>query len=172
MPAEGPLVLDATALIYLTKATVLRRLQGLGRPLLLPAEVYQEVVVQGKASGAQDAFEVERLAEEGIFRVTEPLPGSDLAEVREPLRGSDADAAVLLHAEATGGTLVSDDRRLRSLASLRGTDAIGNGGVLIALVRRGELTKEEGKEALEAMIEAGWWCDTRTYAKILKGLGF
>ncbi len=172
MAAEAPLVLDATVIIYLSKAGVLRRLVALGRSLLVPAEVYQEVVIQGKAAGAQDAFEVERLAEEGILRVEGPLASPDLEEVREPLRGSDADAAVLLRAESTGGTVVSDDRRLRRLASLRNREVTGSAGILLALVKQGELSKEEGRQALDAMVEAGWWCDTRIYSKIIRRLGF
>lgn len=172
MALKKALVFDATAIIYLTKAGVIRRLGAFGRPLLVPDEVYEEVVVKGKAAGAPDAFEFERLVEEAVFQVTGPSMEGDLAKVREPLRGSDADASVLLEGIRTGGTVVSDDRRVRRLASLRSMDVTGSAGILIALVRLGELSKEQGRDALDGMVESGWWCDTRTYSKILRRLGF
>lgn len=172
MASGETLVFDATTIIYLTKAGVIKRPGVMGRPLLVPAEVYEKVVLKGKEVGAPDAFEFERLVTEGVFDITEPSAGEELAKVREATRGSDAETAVLLEAMRVEGTVVSDDLRVRRLASLGKTEVTGGTGILITLVNLGKMSNEEGREALNVMVESGWWCDTRTYSKILRRLGF
>ena len=70
---------------------------------------------------------------------------------------SDADVAVLACADARDGVAVMDEAAGRSAAVVEGVETRGSAYVVLSAVKRGELSPEEGRDAIDAMINRGWY---------------
>ena len=163
-------VLDATPLIYLAKAERLALLNDLEEQRLIPELVYEEVVSTGIEEGYPDARRIERLTEDGVFRVVS-VPETDLYKrLRTNDRLSRADASVLSCAKRRSGTAVMDEAYDRDVASTEGIDTRGTAYLVLLLVKRGALDPEAAREAIDAMLEAGWYCAPDVYAGVLRKL--
>ncbi|MDY6774061.1 MAG: DUF3368 domain-containing protein [Candidatus Nanohaloarchaea archaeon] len=164
------LVLDATPLIYLAKAGVLQKLESLEEDLIVPYEVYHEVVVEGKEAGEADALLMENLAETEVLEVRE-VEGGELYQKLESDRYlSDADREVLSIAEEESGIAVVDEEHARSVADMEGMENRGTVYLLFRLLDLGVMDAGEVRETVDGMIEAGWYCSTDLYSKILREL--
>ncbi len=64
-------VSNSTVLIYLAKIGKLALLKELFREVLIPKEVFKEVVINGKEQQQPDAFAVEMAIEEEWIRIVE-----------------------------------------------------------------------------------------------------
>lgn len=162
------LVFDATPLIYLATVDRLDLVQG--ETCVIPAPVYEEVVTTGVEAGHPDARRVEGAVEAGLFEVR-PVDDSDAAE---RLAGnpnlSDADASVIAVAAAAEGVAVLDERYSRAVASAEGVETRGTAWLVLSAVRDGRIPAEEGREVIDEMIDAGWYCSTDLYARLVRRL--
>ncbi|MCJ7479084.1 MAG: DUF3368 domain-containing protein [Candidatus Nanohaloarchaeota archaeon QJJ-7] len=163
------LVLDATPLIYLAKAGVLQKLESLEEDLIVPNEVYDEVVIKGKEAGEADALLIENLAEAEVIEVREVKGGEFYQKLESDRYLSDADRQVLSIAEESGISVV-DEEHARSVADMEGVENRGTVYLLFRLLDLGVMDAGEARETLESMIEAGWYCSTDLYSKILREL--
>lgn len=162
------LVLNATPLIYLAKVEKARLLADLPEELVVPASVHREVVVEGEKRGEPDARRIARLIEEGAIEIVE-APASPLADrLGESEHLHEAEQDVLLVADEHDATAVLDERYGRRIARAEGIDHGGTLSILIELVKTDALTPEGMRNAVDAMIEAGWYCSTKLYAEILR----
>lgn len=154
-------VLDATPLIYLGKADALKLLDSFD--VITTQSVYDEVVRRGKEAGASDARRVERYD----LNVVE-VPDNETYERLSDAPGlSDADAGVLALEDEEDATAVMDEKRGRSVADAEGIEVRGTAYLLLTAVKEGEITADEGREALDSMVESGWYCSTSFYAEIV-----
>lgn len=164
------LVFDATPLIYLAAVDRLALLEGLDEDCVLPEAVFAEVVTVGIEAGHQDARRIEQAVERGTLRVV----AADVTELGSRLDRNqnltDADAAVLVVADLSGATAVIDERYGRSVAATEGIETVGTVGLVVRAVRAGTLTVGEARDIVDGMIDAGWYCSTDLYAKILRTL--
>jgi len=157
-------VLDATPLIYLAKAESLDVLDGFDT--VTTQGVYDEVVVRGKHADAPDARRVETYDPE----VVEAPWNETYKRISEDGGLIDTDAGVLALADAEDGTAVMDEKRGRTVAEVEGIELRGTAYLLLSSVKSGEKGTEEARETLDRMVDAGWYCSTSFYAKILKRL--
>jgi len=164
------LVFDATPLIYLAKAERLSILSHLGDPRLIPQRVYEEVVTVGLDAGYPDVRRIEHRVEDGAFDVVSVPENALFERLRENPNVSDADVAVLVLTAEHGATAVMDDAYGRDIADVEGIETRGTAYLVLALVRDNELSEEEARETLEAMLDAGWHCSPTLYAKLLSKL--
>ena len=163
-------VFDATPLIYLAKAERLSLLSRLDASRLIPQRVYEEVVTTGLDAGYPDARRVERSVTDGVFEVV-PAPENGLFErLRENPNASDADVSVLTLAADHGAIAVMDDAYGRNIADVEAIDTWGTAALVLSLVRDDELEADDARETLEVMLDSGWHCSPRLYAKLLSKL--
>jgi predicted nucleic acid-binding protein len=159
-------VLDATPLIYLAKADALEVLDGF--EVVTTKSVYDEVVVRGKDAGAPDARRVGRYDLDVV-----EAPDNETYERLTDVPGlSDADASVLALADDEDGTAAMDEKRGRNVAEVENIDVRGTAYLLLVAVKKDEheLSAEDAREILDAMVDAGWYCSTSFYAKIVSRL--
>lgn len=159
-------VLDATPLIYLSKAERLGDCAALDAGLLVPERVYAEVVERGIASDYPDARRVERRVEEDVLAVRSVDADDRFAALARNDALSAADVAVLRLAELVDGTAVMDERAGRETAAVEAIETRGTAFLLCSLVAAGQLTAEAGRETLDAMVDAGWYCSPSLYADV------
>jgi predicted nucleic acid-binding protein len=165
-------VFDATPLIYLAKADRLDAVETLDEPRVVPEAVYREVVTAGVEQGYDDARRIERAVEDGCLDVVEvDLDGSPVATRLDRHPGlSDADVAVLACADARDGVAVMDEAAGRSAAAVEDVETRGTAYLVLAGVKDGELSKAEGRDTIDAMIDHGWYVAPDVYAKIVEKL--
>jgi predicted nucleic acid-binding protein len=163
---------DATPLIYLAKAERLGVVETLSNPRLVPERVYREVVTEGIDAGYDDARRIEQAVEDGRLDVVEVDRDDSAVATRLDRHAglSDADVAVLACADARDGVAVMDEAAGRSAAAVEGVETRGTAYVVLSAVKRGELSPEEGREAIDAMIDRGWYVAPDLYAKIVRKL--
>jgi predicted nucleic acid-binding protein len=163
-----PLVFDATPLIHLSKVHILEKLPALKKQLLIPASVYEEVVVKGKEIGKDDAVYIERLVHKNTFtiiNVKKQLPALP-ASILSP-----ADIDVLSYAHTTKGYAVIDEDAARNVADIMEIKTIGSVGILFHLLKAKAINKKDAKIAIDKMIENGWFCSPQLYSYIVGKLG-
>ncbi|RLM76578.1 DUF3368 domain-containing protein [Halorubrum sp. Atlit-26R] len=162
-------IFDATPLIYLAKAEQLGVIETVSDPRLVPERVYREVVTEGIDAGYDDARRIERAVEDGRLDVVEvDLDDSSVATRLDRHAGlSDADVAVLACADARDGVAVMDEAAGRSAAAVEGVETRGTAYVVLSAVKRGKLSAEAGREAIDSMIDRGWYVAPDLYAAIL-----
>ena len=165
-------VFDATPLIYLAKAERLDVVEPLDEPRVVQEAVYREVVTAGVEQGYDDARRIERAAEDGLIDVvavdTDDSPVATRLARHPGL--SDADAAVLACADARDAIAVMDESAGRSAAEVEDVETRGTAYLILAAVRDGALSTAEGRDAIDAMIDRGWYVAPDVYTKIVEKL--
>ena len=165
-------VFDATPLIYLAKAGGFGLLETTDGPRLVPEAVYEEVVTDGVEAGYDDARRIEQVVENGALEVVSvDVDDFPLATRLAHHPGlSDADIAVLACADARNAVAIMDEAVGRSAAEVEGVEAHGTDFLILSAVKRGSLSPEEGRETIDAMIDAGWYVAPDLYTKIVRKL--
>jgi len=161
-----PLIFDATPLIYLTRVGLASVIEAIPTRKFAARSVFREVVERGKAKGLADAFALARLFETLAITIAD---ASDMAlfESLARTRGlEEPDAETLAIAKECDYRAVLDDLLARKVARTIGVDFVGTPHVIVLGISQSLLTKEEGLNAVDRMIEAGWRCGPELYREI------
>lgn len=164
MPDDA-IVADSTVLIFLGK---LRRLDWLRAPyerVLVPTEVYEEVVVTGKELGAEDAVLVENAIDDGWIEVQETEPREEI--LKYDLEAGETEVLSLAVARGHDEVLV-DEESVRDVARLYDIRPRGTLSFLFTAVREGELTFDEFLDHLETLLEEGFYLDEAVYLSAIR----
>ena len=132
--------------------------------------VVKEVVDKGKKLGAPDAFIVEQMIKESIIKVKEPKEAELIDRLMRISNLHGAEAQVLALAKEMDGTAIIDEGIARQIARIYNIEAHGTVYLLLRLVYRGRLSRDEAKKAIERMISAGWRLSAEEYAKLMTQL--
>ena len=162
------LIFNSTPLIYLSKVGLSNVLEDLKSEKVTSPEVKDEVVDEGKRKGAPDAFVLEKLFSNKVFRVVEPKNKEFLSRLLKTKGLHVTDAEVLALAKELGGLAVVDDEVARKTAKVYGVAYVGTPYVLMLAVFEGLVTKERAKQAVNEMVSVGWRCSVESYAKIIE----
>ena len=130
----------------------------------------KEIVDEGKRKSVPDAFVLEKLFENGVFKICAPKDKIFVSLLMETRGLHVADAEVLALAKELKGTAVIDDEVARKTAKVFGIDYVGTPYILLQAVCYGLVSKDEAKRALNEMISLGWRCNVETYVKISEAL--
>ena len=130
----------------------------------------KEVVDKGKKLGAPDAFIVEQMIKESIIKVKEPKEVELIDRLMRISNLHGAEAQVLALAKEMDGTAIIDEGIARQIARIYNIEAHGTVYLLLRLVYRGRLSRDEARKAIERMISAGWRLSAEEYAKLMTQL--
>ncbi|MDB9279186.1 DUF3368 domain-containing protein [Halorubrum ezzemoulense] len=75
--------------------------------------------------------------------------------------------AVLTCADARDAVAVMDESAGRSAAEVEGVETRGTAYLVLAAVKDGQLSKAEGRDAIDAMIDHGWYVAPDVYTRIV-----
>ena len=162
-------VFDATPLIDLATAERLDVIGARDGPRVVPEAVHREVVTTGVEQGYDGARRIERAVADGLVDVV-AVDTDDSAVATRLARHpglSDADVAVLACADARDAVAVMDESAGRSAAEVEDVETRGTAYLVLAAVRDGALSTEDGRDAIDAMIDHGWYVAPDVYAKIV-----
>lgn len=164
MAARGDVaVFDATPLIFLARIGLLEESLKLFSTCLIGETVKEEVVDTGRTVGAPETAELESLIAKGHL-VIERAPRTPLGgrlEANSRLSRGDRDSLVL--ASERTARLMADDAAMRSVASQLGLRLGGTLYILHRLTDRRILAPAEAVDALDQLVDAGWYCSARLY---------
>ncbi|MDB2259484.1 DUF3368 domain-containing protein [Halorubrum ezzemoulense] len=75
--------------------------------------------------------------------------------------------AVLTCADARDAVAVMDESAGRSAAEVEGVETRGTAYLVLAAVKDGQLSKAEGRDAIDAMIDHGWYVAPDVYTRVV-----
>lgn len=158
------IVSNSTALIHLAKIGKLSLLKRLFREIIIPAEVFNEVVTKGKEQQHPDAFVVEKAVDEGWIKVMEVDTIMELEEF-----GIDSgEAHAISLAKSLNVAVLIDQTHARIAAKALGLKPRGTIFVLLAALRKKLLTYEEYIELLGELVKAGFRMSDEVYLEAVR----
>ncbi len=158
------IVSNPTVLIYLAKIGKLSLLKKLFRKVLIPNEVFNEVVIRGKEYQHPDAFVIVGAVEDGWIQVKEI---EAVAELEEFGIDSGESHAISL-AKSLGVPVLIDQTHARIAAKALGLKPGGTIFVLLAALRKKLLTYEEYHNSLEELVKAGFRMSDEVYLSAVR----
>lgn len=77
---------------------------------------------------------------------------------------------MLACADARDAVAVMDEVASRLAAEVEGIETRGTASVVLAAVKRGDLSPEDGRETIDRMVDAGWYVGPDVYAQVVRKL--
>jgi predicted nucleic acid-binding protein len=143
------------------KLNLLKELFG---EVLIPAEVFDEVVIRGKEHQHPDAFVVERVVEEGWIHIKNIKAYGELEDF-----GIDpGEAQAISLARSLGVPVLLDQTHARNAAKALGLKPRGTIFVLLAALRKKLLTYDDYQDSLEDLVKAGFRMSDEVYLEAVR----
>lgn len=161
-------IFDSSPLIYLNKVGLNWILECLEGEKVIPEQIYNQVVTQGKIRGDADAIISEILTGSKIIKVVTVENG-----FKEKLRSLQVEfykgeLEVLTLAKNEGGIAILDENIAREVGNILGIEVHGTIFLVFLMVKRGILEKEEAKDKVNLMIRKGFRLGYEGYIEFLE----
>ncbi len=131
--------------------------------IVIPPAVFKEAVIIGAEKGFKDALTAKQAVDIGSIQIKEPSR-EELArvdKVSNKLGIQLGRGEIEANALATDGLLLIDDEAAYTVAINMGRDRVGTLALLLLMVSRKMISKKRALEALDIMIDAGFWLSPR-----------
>ena len=153
---ERTIKLDASSLIYLTKAGILDLLNDLYQEVIITGAVYQEAVIEGKRRGYPDAFAIERAVADGRVRVLQlgPVARERLVKAGFPGRLGVGEQETIVEAREQGCPAVLDDLHARATAAALQVPLCGSDTLLLEGLLKKRIDGREYEEKITRLAAA------------------
>ncbi|VVB97343.1 Uncharacterised protein [uncultured archaeon] len=155
---------NSTVLIYLAKIGKLNLLKRLFKKILIPGEVFNEIVIRGKEQQHFDALIVEKSVEEGWIEVKDITANEEL----ESFGIDPGEEQAISLAKSLGVPVLLDQTHARIAARALGLEPRGTIFVLAVALRKKFLTYEEYLDLLEALVKAGFRMSDDVYLEAVR----
>lgn len=167
--AKPTLVFSSTPLICLTRAGLADKLSHLLFELATTRTVYDEVMAKGAEKQVEEASELRELFDSRIIEVV----GQTDEETVEKLRDSGihlGEATVISLAYKLNAVAIIDDRRAGHIARTLGIGLSSTPHIIIQLVKQRIIAKQEARQAIDRIVEEGWYCSAKSYSEMIEAL--
>jgi len=159
-------VSDSSVLIHLGAVEQLDLLPAFYDPVVIPQEVWREVVIQGRSTAVVQA--VQNAAKQGWLEVQGARHSQLIQHMRQNLHPGEA-AAICLALETQATTLLMDETDGRTVARQFGIHTIGVVGLLIKARKAGRLS--ELRPWLSRLVQSGFYLQPAFAERILRQVG-
>lgn len=157
------LILDATPLIYITRANLWDLLKEPNIHLLTTHNIVLELKLeQAVYPEVQELKQMISSKKLGVVKPTRVIP--NISGI------SQADASVVYLAKERRGIAVIDDTPAKRFAQTIGVNAIHTSALVINAVKKKRITPTQGNRFIDTMISGGWRCDIETYKNIINAI--
>ena len=153
---------DSTPLIHLAKIGMINFLKELFEEIIIPKEIYEEIIVEGKKQGKNEILSIEKLMEEKFITIKELE--SDI-EIDNLDRGEKR--CIALCKQLNIDTILIDEKEGSNVALLLNLNPIRTTSILLILLDKNLINFNEYKELLKKLLESGYFLDALTYEKLL-----
>jgi predicted nucleic acid-binding protein len=155
--------MDSGPLIRLSQTDLISKIGVLFEEIKIPSSVYQEVVIRGTEKGYSDAQIAKQAVDEKRILVVEPVK-ENVEHVMKAvslygvqLGAGEIDAISL----GFDNVLIIDDENAREIANRLNIKTRGTLSLLLTMVKKEIITKRKALNALEHMIDNGFWVSPR-----------
>ena len=137
---------------------------------IIPTQVYEQVITQGKSRGDADALVSEELVKKGVIKVVTIKNGFKemLMSLKEELHEGELD--VLALAKAKEGIAILDESIAREVGNVFKIEVHGALFLIFLMVKKGKMRKEEARDKVDSMIRKGFRLGHEEYQEFLKML--
>ncbi len=156
-------------LIWLAKSGKLELLRDQYKWILIPTEVYSEVVEDGLREGYSDAHVVKEAIKQGWIRIDngdsvarKKRIINDLPEIHE------GEAAAIAIALSKDLPILIDESSGRALARALGLSPRGVLHVVLVALREGKLTGDEARDIIASMVSSGFRIEPRLLERVIR----
>lgn len=161
-----PAVSNSTPLIFLAKMGKIQLLQNLFENVLIPREVYSEVVEQGKKRSYSDSLLIEELVRKG-FIVTKNV---DITVLKDANIEEGEKAAISLAVKENIKDILIDEAKVRRMAEFLGLRPRGTLWILSRAYEENLVSKEEFKTSIFELLGKGYRIKEEILVEILREL--
>ncbi len=160
---------NASPLIYLAKLGKLELLKELFRKIIIPREVYDEVVAKGKEGKFFDALKVEKAIKDGWIDVKGIKIEKEIEGLAPEIDKGET-ALLSLAKREKAHLILIDDACARTIAESLGFNAKGTLYVLLKAYRKRLINKNEVKESINKLVLSGFRLSQELYIAIMKDI--
>ncbi len=158
-------VCNASPLIYLSKLGRLDLLHALFEKVILPSEVWDEVVVKGKKERPTEASAVENACKKGWVKCISSSQGHRHEEL-----DIGESAVISLAQESKINNVLIDDAAARKVAEGYGLQVRGTLFVIVEAYRKKAINKQQAEGLVFALLLKGFRMAPELYAECLREL--
>jgi len=159
---------NASPLIYLAKLGKLDILKTLFKEIIIPKEVYEEVIL-GKKDGFFDALTIEKAVADGWLKVKEIKREKEIERFAPELDEGET-ALINLAKRLKVDLILIDDASARTIAESFGFNVKGTLYVLLKAYKKRLIDKDELKELINKLVFSGFRISQELYIQLLKEL--
>lgn len=161
-------IFNSSPLLYLNKVGLQWIFTYLEGEKIIPPQVYEQVVTQGKIRGDADALVSEELVKKGVLQVVQVENGfiEALRTIEAGLH--EGELEVLALAKNKGGTAILDESIAREVGCIFGIEIHGTLFLIFLMVKEGVLKREEAKNKVNLMIKKGFRLGHEEYVKFVE----
>lgn len=163
------MVSNSSALIYLSKLGKLELLQKLFKEIIIPREVFNEIVERGKKEKIADALVVEDAINQGWLKIINCKVDERLLKFAPELDLGEVEV-ISLAREIKLDLVIIDDASARRISESFGFNTKGTIYVLLKAFKKGLITQDEIKTLLDKLVFAGFRLSPEVYLKVLREL--
>jgi predicted nucleic acid-binding protein len=163
-------VADSSVLIWLARIGRLSLLREEYESIIVPSEVYLEVVEEGLREGHRDAHVIKEAIQQGWIKVEEnESVTSDAAMLVKDMRDlHEGEAAALLMARRRGLPLLMDESSGRAIAKTYGIIARGVLHVLLKGIWDGKLSEKDARDDIALLTVSKFRIDPKLLARVIR----
>ena len=162
------IVSNSSPLMYLAKIGKLSFLKVLFKEIIIPKEVYEEVVI-GKNERYIDSFVVEKAVKEGWIKVKETKINNELEGFAPEIDKGEI-AVISLAKQINSSLVLIDDASARTIAESFDLNVKGTLYVLLKAFKSKITDKKETIKLINRLISSGFRISQESYMQILNDL--
>lgn len=157
---------NSTPLIYLSKLGKLELLRKLFKEILIPKEVFNEVVLRGKEGKFSEVLVIEDAVRQGWLKTKEAKVDRRLPKFAPELDLGEAEV-ISLAREVKADLVLMDDASARSISESFGLNTKGTVHVLLKAYKSGLIARGDIKNMLDKLISIGFRLSPEVYSRVL-----
>lgn len=163
-------VSNSSPLIFLAKIGKLNLLKQLFNEILIPKEVFSEVVIKGKEEGYSEVYIIEESVKEKSIRVIEEDFKNEINKIEKYFTELDyGEIEVLLLTKKVNADLILiDDATGRRVAESFGLNVKGTLYVILSALNKDLIDKKTTKHLLNKLISYGFRISSELYSIVLE----
>lgn len=155
-------VSDSTPLIHLAKIGCINFLKNLFEKIIIPKEVYEEVIIEGKKQGKNEILLIEKLMEEKFINIEETKTTMEIANLDQGEK-----KCITLCKELNINIILIDETEGFNISGIFNLMPIRTTSLLIILLDNKIIKLTEYKELLKKLSQSGYFLDSLTYERLL-----
>lgn len=154
---------NSTPLIYLAKLKKLPLLREMFKEILIPEEVYKEVIVEGKKLKKPEVILLEKLVNDGYIKIQKPKPKMEVDTLHKGEIG-----AISLALNSKNKIILIDDKEGVEVCKILGLKPFRTTTLLLEMLKKNMIDLAEFKDLLVGLSNHGYFLRADVFEFLVK----